>query len=102
MSGSSGQASARWQYTLAVRGQVSAALRMSTPSGKGRRMRNCSWESGSGLRAMTKVDAVARGVSGRDTVTPPVGAGGGQVLVEQFEILVDDSGGHASEQGQFF
>jgi hypothetical protein len=61
-------------------------------------MRNGKLESGSGLRAMTKVGAVARGVSGRDTVTPPVGAGGGQVLVEEFEILVDDPGRHGTSR----
>jgi hypothetical protein len=53
MSGSAGQDSTGWQYTLAVRGQVSRTLSTTPSRPKGRRTRNGSVEPSSGLRAIT-------------------------------------------------
>lgn len=53
MSGSSGQPMARWQYTLAVRGQTSRTFNTTAPSASGSRTRFGSVEPSSGLRATT-------------------------------------------------
>jgi hypothetical protein len=53
MSGSSGQPTARWQYTFAVRGHTSRTFNTTAPSGSGSLTRYGKVESDSGLRATT-------------------------------------------------
>ncbi len=55
---SSGQSSARWQYTLLVRGQVSRTLSAIASGPSGSRIRNGNDDVSSGFRAITNSTAI--------------------------------------------
>src|SRR5215207_11000748 len=96
--GACGQ-SAEWQYSLAVRGQVSAVLSTTSPSGNGSRTRKPSFEPSSGLRATTKVGARSRSGMATHPAAPVHGAAQ-LVLIQDRQILGHEVGGHPGEERQ--